>query len=270
LLPLAGKTATIAALSQAPVRMSDASVRPRSAQHRGLTSIEKQQQSPPKMMASAKGCDDERGASLAFTAGDLCAQLGVLSRPMHQCDSLVDTAGGHFQGNRDDVYSAAAASQHKQPCLVPSVQQSLQPSRHFASSALARLGSASRNSLETSRVKVSSGDGCSANLNKLFRFGNETLPSKGKEQAVPIVESVEVACAAAVSITDEQRPSTEFLAAIIDGDAEVLDVWIDETDSTTGSCNSTGLAARDVLRLSALAHSCTNSDPPHTAAQEVI
>jgi hypothetical protein len=190
---------------------------------------------------------------------------------MHQCDSLVHAAGGRSQGNCDDVYSATAASQYKQPSLVPSVQQSLQHSHHLASSALARLGSASRNSLETARAKVSSGDGCSANLNKLFRFGNETLPSKGREQARPIVESVEAtSCAAAVSITDEQRPSVELVAAIIDGDAEVLDVWIDETDSTTGSCNSTGLAARDVLRLSALAHSCTNSSPPHTAAQAVV
>ncbi len=63
----------------------------------------------------------------------------------------------------------------------------------------------------------------------------------------------------AVMTSSEEQPAT-ISDRNIEVPVEVLDVWIDESDGTTGSSNSTGVAARDLLRLCDLAHSCTKSN----------
>jgi hypothetical protein len=72
----------------------------------------------------------------------------------------------------------------------------------------------------------------------------------------------------AVPTTDRDgaRSHSPLLPANLECDYEVLEVFIDESDGTTGSSNSTGLAARDLLRLSSLVHDCTKSnDSMHNA-----
>lgn len=49
----------------------------------------------------------EEGSSvLSFTAGDMCAQLDVLARPMYLCDSLASTPKSNAKGSADPVGDA--------------------------------------------------------------------------------------------------------------------------------------------------------------------
>ena len=205
----------------------------------------------------------EEGSSvLSFTAGDMCAQLDVLARPMYLCDSLASKPKSNAKGSADPV--GAASTKHSQP------------SQALAASALARLGSASRStSAAASNVKGwgDAGSGRSSriqctpdaySLNKLFALENDIGLSSIDDEGGKLVAS-DAELAVSTSVAEVAATADKFMGgvasalstAMLECDAEVLDVWVDESDGTTGSSNSTGLAARDLLHLSSLAHDCT-------------
>jgi hypothetical protein len=221
-------------------------------------------------MTSAPGKDSEsQGARalLPFTAGDLCAQLDIRSRPIHQCDSLISAPISRSKSQLDTALSAT--SNPVQSNVIASSQADWQTSRALAGSALERLGSASQSSFLVAPAKRLDDAGSSARVNKLFSLERD-VPSDADTCSIShfgqsstcnelLTDSTSSLSKNAASL-DKDLPisdSTDIAATISDFDSEVLDVWIDESDGTTGSSNSTGLAARDLLHLSSLAHDCT-------------
>jgi hypothetical protein len=227
------------------------------------------EQEHPKRTASTKASQGESSLSLAFTAADMCAQLEVLSRPIYQCDSMAAAPGTRFGGNCET--GGSATSNHERNHLKPSYQASWQAARELASSALARLGSAGRNTNAKAVAQGHSDDSSSGHLSELFYLEkNEILLGNGVHGDPSAARGGHLlgssSSFSAVMPSGEQQPLVELPAATPDRNAEVavevLDVWIDESDGTTGSSNSTGTAARDLLRLCSLAHCCTKSNDP--------
>ena len=221
--------------------------------------------------SEAHGGSPAAAPNLPFTAGDMCAQLNVLSRPIYQCDSLAAAAGSSTKGKSDLALSAP--TKRFPSDVVSSAQEAGQPSPQLASSALALLGSLSQSSVPPAAV---TGSGrTTAYLRQLFPNERE-MPSTGalcdKAGAFSASDKLQQAATAtfstAVPTTDRDgaRSHSPLLPANLECDCEVLEVFIDESDGTTGSSNSTGLAARDLLRLSSLVHDCTKSnDSMHNA-----
>jgi len=228
---------------------------------------------PATSSRPGKDSGEEKGTFFSFTAGDMCAQLDVLSRPMYLLDSLVSAPKQHSHGSVDRV--AAASTKHSQTPRV------------LAASALARVGSASRSesAVVASDVKGSGREGSrrtdTYQLNKLFALENGIQLSGsdegGKLGASDAELEVSASAASAAAATGKGGPeahnrvlapfsdSSALSMAMLECDSEVMDVWVDESDGTTGSSNSTGLAARDLLHLSSLAHDCTKGTSCDTA-----
>jgi hypothetical protein len=220
-------------------------------------------QHPTKAASPPKESKNSRGASaaplLSFTAGDFCAQLDVLSRPIYMCDSFASAPTSQSKAQREPSLWTAS---RRMPAGDTSASQAL------ASSALERLGSASSKYASSAPaaggvLKLSSYNGCASGtgVNKLFSSEGPTPPDGCEPIGLSSVRAGErPSCRSSAADSDKELPnseSTDAPAAIFDFDSEVLDVWIDESDGTTGSSNSTGLAARDLLHLSSLAHDCS-------------
>lgn len=246
-----------------------AQARSAESQTRALDQTQKRRQ------AKTNASSSEASSSFAFTAGDMCAQLDVLSRPIYQCDALLPVpVAASSRPARHPGAEHSSASEHMHAHVESSSHASWQPSREQARGALARLGTAGGSVAAKAAVQAArdgvSGAPRGSSLNKLFVLEQDVL----RAQDVSAEELT--SCSAALSASASSPPSAQAAAAadVCDrssealvrdaaGDAdcslEVLDVWIDEEDGTTGSSNSTGLAARDLLRLSELAHDCTKS-----------
>ena len=226
-------------------------------------------QHPTKAASPPKESRDSRGASaaplLSFTAGDLCAQLDVLSRPIYLCDSFVSAPKSKSKVQREP--SLWTATRHMAAGDTCASQAAWQASRALASSALERLGSASSNSFSSApaaggamRLSSHNGGASGTGVNKLFAEGSTPPDGCDPIGLSSASDGERLSCRSTAVAFDKELPLTELTdtpAAIFDFDSEVLDVWIDESDGTTGSSNSTGLAARDLLHLSSLAHDCS-------------
>jgi hypothetical protein len=250
------------------VRISSAKSKPNIAESQIFTPNEIQRQ----MAVSGKDSEAHGGSpaaapNLPFTAGDMCAQLNVLSRPIYQCDSLAAAAGSGTKGKSDLALSAP--SKRFPSHVVSSAQEAGQPSPQLASSALALLGSLSQSSAATAAV---AGSGrTTAYLRQLFPYECEMPSTDGvlcDKAGGKLQQAATATFSTGVLTTDGDgaRSHSPLLPADLECDCEVLEVYIDESDGTTGSSNSTGLAARDLLRLSSLTHECTKSnDSVHSA-----
>jgi hypothetical protein len=240
-----------------------------------------------RRQAKTNASNSEACSSFAFTAGDMCAQLDVLSRPMYQCDALLPVpVSASSRATSHPAAARSSASEHMHVHVESSSHAHWQPSREQARGALARLGSAGGGVAAKAAVQTPRDDVSSAPLNKLFSLDHDVLLRRGlhdgnAEKLTSFSAALSASAssppsAAAAAAADDRDCSSESLPrhAADDGNCsfEVLDVWVDETDGTTGSSNSTGLAARDLLRLSQLAHDCTKSKrfPRFSSAAPVL
>jgi hypothetical protein len=244
------------------VRISSAKSKPNIAESQIFAPNEIQR----KLTVSGKDSEAHVGSlaaapNLPFTAGDMCAQLNVLSRPIYQCDSLAAAAGSSTKGKSDVAVSAP--TKRLPSGVVSSAQEAGQLSPQLASSALALLGSLSQRSVATAAV---AGSGrTTAYLRQLFPFECEMPSTDGalcEKAGGKLQQAATATFSTAVSTIDRDgaRSHSPLLPADLECDCEVMEVYIDESDGATGSSNSTGLAARDLLRLSSLAHECTKSN----------
>jgi hypothetical protein len=174
--------------------------------------------------------------SLSFTAGDLCAQLDVFSRPIYQCDSHASTST--FNG----VVQPETAVPEKR--ILPNSLSSAAStttsllSHSLASRALARLGSAATHTIASARPQSIGCDSIRLKDNGLFFFKSESNVSSGDvvhERAglsdgnpaglvvfdLPFLAAQKQA--AAFESTSLTGTTSSGISSV---DSEVLDVWI--------------------------------------------
>ena len=111
----------------------------RNAENQALALALMEKHRHAKTNALAKNSNGEGSSSFAFSAGDMCAQLDVLSRPIYQCDAMLpEQVATSSHPTRHTGAARSSASEHMHAHIDSSLHAPWQPSREQARGALAR------------------------------------------------------------------------------------------------------------------------------------